>query len=96
MLYIIPEQGADERFTDLKALARRADELIGETGEINYGIAYEWTADNALDDEGDIPPPAAMLTRIEERWIRREIVATPTPNGEFSLEFGDPAEVTED
>jgi len=95
MLYIIPEQGADERFTDLTALGRRADELVAQTGEINFGIAYEWTADNALDDEADIPPPAAMLTRIEQRWVRREIVATPTENGEFALEFGEPAEVAE-
>ena len=94
MLYIIPEQGADERFTDLTALARRADELVAQTGEVNYGIAYEWASETALDDESDIAPPAAMLTRVDGRWVRREIVATPTPDGEFALEFGDPTEVT--
>lgn len=95
MLYIISELGADERFADLAALGRRADELIRETGDVTQGVAYEWTADTALDDPEDVPPPAAMLTRVEGRWVRRAIVATPTEDGQFALEFGDPAEASD-
>lgn len=95
MLYILSELGADERFADLATLGRRADELIGESGDVTQGVAYEWADATALDDEENVPPPMAMLTRVDGRWVRREVIATPTDDGQFALEYGDPSEATD-
>jgi hypothetical protein len=95
MLYILAELGADERFADLATLGRRADELISEEGDVTRGVAYEWADATALDDEENVPPPMAMLTRVDGSLVRREVIATPTEDGQFALEYGDPSEATD-
>jgi hypothetical protein len=95
MLYILSELGADERFADLATLGRRADELVQASGDASQGVAYEWADATALADEENVPPPAALLTRVDGRWVRRAVIATPAEDGQFALEYGDPAEAVD-
>lgn len=90
MIYNIPELGSENEFTDLKFLGKYVDSLVKQTGNIDYAVVYGWRNDQALANPLDVPPPDTVLLRIAHDWVRRQVVATRLPNGDYSMEFVDP------
>jgi hypothetical protein len=90
MIYNIPELGFENEFTDLDFLGKYVDSLVKKTGNMDYAVVHEWQDHSALNDPDDVPPPDAVLLRISNSWVRRLVVATRLPNGQYSMEFVEP------
>lgn len=89
MIYQLPMMTMEHEFVDLVFVARYVDSMIAQTGDQDWGVVYEY-GDDDLDD-GECPPPRAVLLRQDGQWVRRSVRASLV-DGEWVMEFVDDGE----
>lgn len=80
-IYTVPAMAMTNEFADLAFVASYVDRLMASTGDIDYGVVFEW------DDDGPVPgrPPIAFLTRRKGGWKRSFVLRTRPGNDNWSL-----------
>lgn len=88
-IYTLPAMAMENEFSDLVFVASYVDQLIASTGDIDYGVVFEW------DDDGPGlgGPPRAFLTRQKGGWKRSVVLRTGPENDSWTL--GEPEYVND-
>lgn len=87
-IYTVPAMAMKNEFSDLAFVAAYVDQLIASTGDVDYGVVFEWDRRPVLG-----APPAAFLTRRKGGWKRSVVLRTRPGNDNWSL--GEPEDVND-
>lgn len=86
MIYLFPIMTADHEFNDLDFVGRYSDSMIAKTGDLDWGVVYEYDDDYFDSDPDPSIPPRAVLLRKEGIWVRN-LVRSSFVEGKWMMDF---------